>query len=45
MVVKMVNILWFGFVISFGEIDVFLFVYKQNIQNGSRFRVNGADPG
>ena len=41
MVVKMVNILCFGFIISFFGINVFLFVYKQNKQNGSSFRVNG----
>ena len=41
MVVKMVNILCFDFVILFAEISAFLFVYMQNKQNGSSFRVNG----
>ena len=40
MVVKKVNILCFGFVILFVGINVFLFVCKQNKQNGSSFRVN-----
>ena len=41
MVVKLVNILCFDFVILFARINAFLFVYKQNKQNGSSFRVNG----
>ena len=48
MIVKMVNILCFDFVISFAGINAFLFIYKQNKQNGSSFRVNkltAVDPG
>ena len=41
MVVKIVNIFCFDFVTLFAGINVFLFVYKQNKQNGSSFRVNG----
>ena len=41
MVVKMLNIPCFDFVIVFTGINAFLFVYKQNQQNGSSFRVNG----
>ena len=41
MVVKMATILCFDFVIVFTRINAFLFVYKQNKQNGSSFRING----
>ena len=41
MVVKMANILCFDFVMLFAGINVLVFVYKQNKQNGSSFRVNG----
>ena len=36
----MVNTICFDFVILFAEINAFLFVYKQNKQNGSSFRIN-----